>query len=461
MKAISSIFVLLLLAYCDVVWSQRRCGIDELKATLMAKDSGFATRFDAERRQMEDLALFAVAKPTHAAVAEISIPVVFHIVVNQAQFIEMGGNYGIIRRCDSQIAVLNRDFNGANPDTALIPSLWKPLFANVGIHFALAHNNPIGRPTPGYDIRIVPNEGFFEGDSSFHVAKSTELGGLDGWDATKYCNVWCINMYSNGGNSLLGITVPRSFAYSSGPLGNSDVGICILYDLLGTRSSPADSFPHNVHTRNYFDLGRTLTHEMGHFFEIWHVWGDDGTACPWSGGNSVLPDLPPQGGSTEGNPDYSIPGGTIHDNCADSFGTAVQPIGTACLDYLDYTDDQGMHMFTKDQAAIMIAQVSSPSGESYSLTQHPDVLQWPSGAPEPVLLFPNPTTGIVGVSYAADLTGLNEITVTDLFGRIVKTFTPQVQSGYCTVDLRPLPNGIYLFKVVFNGQSMVQQVALY
>ena len=462
MKVSKSFLLLLLVFHSALVWSQRRCGTDELKAELMAKDPAFAARFAATRQAIESHALDVAGKPSGVSGQDITIPIVFHIVVNQSQFVEMGGNFGIIRRCDSQIAVLNRDFNGANPDTALIPTLWKPLFASVGIHFALAHTDPIGRPTPGYEIRIVPDNGFFEGDSSFHAVKSTVLGGLDAWDVTRYCNVWCANMFDNSGISdFLGVTVPRSFTTSSGSLQNNDVGICILYDVLGNRSSPADTFARNSKSGNYFDMGRTLTHEMGHYFEIWHVWGDDGGLCPWTGGNEVLPDLPPQGNNTDGNPAYTISGGTIHDNCADSAHVAMQPIGIACLDYLDYTDDQGMHMFTADQAAVMISQVNSPAGESYSVTQHPELLQWPSGSPEPVLMFPNPTTGTIGVSYSADLTGLAEIVVTDLFGRILKTFTPQMQSGYCTLNLRPLPDGLYLIKLIFNGQTSVQQVALY
>lgn len=55
----------------------------------------------------------------------------------------------------------------------------------------------------------------------------------------------------------------------------------------------------------------------------------------------------------------------------------MQPYGVASLNFMNYTDDVAMHMFTHDQAAVMAFQVSD-SGESYSLTQHPELLLWSS-----------------------------------------------------------------------------------
>ena len=125
--------------------------------------------------------------------------------------------------------------------------------------------------TPGYELIIISSYGFSGVGNSYSDAKHNNSGGADAWDVSRYMNIWCISFADISG--LLGITVPKSFTVSGGgSTPNNEQGICINYKSLGKRVLSTDSYP----TGGTFDEGRTLTHEAGHFFEIWHVWGDDG-----------------------------------------------------------------------------------------------------------------------------------------------------------------------------------------
>jgi Secretion system C-terminal sorting domain len=460
MKRIPLLSLLFILGAALFAHAQR-CGVDEFRKEMENRLPAFKQNFEQARTSINEHALSTrVQRRTQTTSQTAPIPVVFHILVTETQYQQMGGKWGVEERCRSQIAVLNEDFNHKNFDSSLVPSLWQPLYANVGLQFGLAHTDPNGYPTPGYTIRLTSRQGMCCMGSSFDSAKFTAYGGSDAWDPTRYVNVWCINFDDPAAMGLLGITLPVSMAVNSG-IPMSNVGICILYNALGRRSDTSQSFPFNGSDANYYDLGRTVTHEMGHMFEIWHVWGDDGGACPWDPfGRSVLPDIPPQANWTLTNPVYDIPGGTIHDACKDSALVPVQPIGIACLDFMDYTDDQGMHLFTPDQASVMRSMALDSAGESYSLTQHPELLQWPVDAPQMGGLFPNPTSGIV-TFYYDDLENLLLTTeIYNVLGKRLEVVQNQTTNGIVQYDLSGLPPGLYIFRLRFQQGIVTEKIVL-
>jgi len=455
------------------LFGQRKCGFDVLKAAIIAQNPGFRETFEQKQEELKNIARayeqskFGRKSGATFSGARVTVPVIFHIVADESQYNQLGGLWGIQQRVNSQIEVLNQDFNRQNPDSVLIPYHWKPFYADVGIRFGLAHTDPYGYPSPGFDVRIISNYGIGGSGSSYDSAKHTNLGGLDAWDVKKYINVWCLNFTDLDG--LLGLTLPRTLQKSEAQA-TSDLGICILYNTLGKRLSDTDHFPKNRVDGNYFDMGRTLTHEMGHYFEIWHVWGDDGGSCPWlfssgcdsAGGKFVLSDLPPQGDHTFGNPDYYIDGGTFYDNCGDSCTHPMQPIGIASLDYLDYTDDQGMHLFTPDQAVIMHSQVDS-GGESYSLTLNPELMQYPVGAPSDVYVFPNPTSDLVTIGWENAKSALRQVVVFNRIGLRTKVIDIHTDStdDHVVISLKGLNNGIYIFQCIFADKVITQKIVLY
>jgi hypothetical protein len=483
-----------------------RCGIEQVRANMIAKDSSWAGRFAAQKASLQSIATNYIAQVKAGAMERTTgtisaIPVVFHIIVDSAQFNLLGGTVGIQTRCDSQIAVLNRDYNRQNADSALIPSSWKPLYGDPGIKFGLARIDPNGNCSPGYEIMIISGSstgdaGFSDEDDYFAEAKTAGTG-LASWDVTKYYNVWCINFLSA---NLLGLTLPLSYTgFGSQPA--SQEGPCILYNTLGCTAADGTPPPNTGGAAGWyvpFNLGRTLTHETGHFFEIWHPWGDDGPGtyydgyCPWAnsncstdiGADDGLSDTPPEATAEYGAPAYTISGGTTNDCCkwmvntTDSVNT--QPIGIACLSYMDYTNDNAMHLFTPMQAAAMASMVLVPPasttgatgsgmvGENYSLTQHPELLVCDTGTTASVNtpavnndlnVFPNPTTGMITVTLNSSAENLNQIVVLNILGQEVMTVNGQNKDFY-SINLSGMSKGIYFIKCNFASGSVTRKILL-
>ena len=94
-----------------------------------------------------------------------------------------------------------------------------------------------------------------------------------------------------------------------------------------------------------FNLGRTATHEIGHWLNLRHIWGDDGTGCS---GSDFVADTPNAAGPNFGTPTFP------HVTCNNG------PNGDLFMNYMDYTDDAAMFMFTAGQVDRMQAALDGP-----------------------------------------------------------------------------------------------------
>src|SRR6267142_3041367 len=242
------------------------------------------------------------------------IPVVVHVVWNTASQNISDAQIA------SQIDVLNRDFRRTNPDVASTPAVFLPLATDARVEFFLATVSPNGTPTNGIERRQTTVTSF----SSNDAVKSQAAGGLDAWDANHYLNIWVCQL----GGGLLG--------YAQFPGGSAATdGVVILqsaFGITGTAAAP-------------FDLGRTATHEIGHWLNLNHIWGDDGTGCT---GTDNVADTPNQGGPNAGTPAFP------HVSCSNG------PNGDLFMNYMDYVDDRAMFMFTAGQVARMQACLDGP-----------------------------------------------------------------------------------------------------
>lgn len=423
--------------------AQRNCGFDAYMKYLETTDPGIRHKIAYYKAQTAanatvDYAGFNAAMRTTATGA---IPVIFHFVLDSAQVAEMGGVSGIQDRITSQLKVLNDDFNGANADKSKVPAAWTSLFANVGITFGLAHTSPSGTSTPGYELRYVPKTSSFSISNSCKLAKTYATGGLDPWDNSKYLNIWVVNITS-GSSIGLGVTTPPGL----GPA--AERGIAVHYLAFGSRSSSSQKFISGI------DKGRTITHEMGHYFKIWHIWGDDGGMCPSSGGDDDgISDTPPQADQTIGAHVYPYT-----DICSGL------PNGIMFMNYMDYSNDAYMYMFTKEQANAMNANVVA-GGESYSLTQHPELTLYPTDIPEPaklkVTVSPNPTSGPLTLAFDQDSNDLLSIHIINLSGQVILSATPaQVTNNKFTADLSFLPKGLYIIRIEFAEGIITRKIVI-
>jgi hypothetical protein len=244
------------------------------------------------------------SKPTRTI---IKIPVVVHVVYNTTQQnISDAQVY-------SQLTVLNADFRKLNSDFTNTPSFFQQFAEDCQIEFCLASIDPKGAATNGI-TRTFTTKTSFANDNQ---VKYINQGGQDAWPRDKYLNIWVCKLTG----SLLG------YAQYPGGAAATD-GVVIATRAFGT-------IPGNG-LSPVFNKGRTATHEIGHWLNLYHIWGDDGTAC-W--GSDQVNDTPNHDGANTGCPVYPLSSSCNTDLNGDMF-----------MNYMDYSNDACMTMFTRGQS---------------------------------------------------------------------------------------------------------------
>ncbi|MCC7196510.1 MAG: zinc metalloprotease [Gemmatimonadaceae bacterium] len=276
---------------------------------LLETDPGFRQRQAALENATARRMLLRAAYRTGVT----TIPVVVHVVYRTAS---ENISTAQIKR---QIAVLNKDFRATNPDKSKVPLVWKGLVTDSRIKFVLASKDPKGKATTGITRTKTTRTSFGTGDT----VKSKSTGGVDGWPSTKYLNVWVCTL----AGGLLG------YAQFPGGPAKTD-GVVILNTAFGTGGT----------TRAPFNLGRTATHEIGHWLNLRHIWGDR-EDC---GGTDYVADTPNASGPNYGKPTFP------HISCNNG------PNGDMFMNYMDYVDDAAMYMLTAQQVVRIHAALDGP-----------------------------------------------------------------------------------------------------
>ena len=243
----------------------------------------------------------------------ITIPVVVHVVYKRD--VENISKQQI----NTQISVLNRDYRATNPDASSVPVPWQSLVTDAKVQFKLATKDPRGRQTNGVTRTKTDVEAFGPDDS----VKRASTGGVAAWPANKYLNIWVCTLSED----LLG------YAQFPGGPARTD-GVVILHAAFGTTGTAAAPF----------GLGRTTTHEVWHWLNLRHIWGDT-MGC---GGGDRVADTPNAAGPNFGKPTFP------HVTCNNG------PNGDMFVNYMDYVDDAAMFMFTAGQAGRMNATLAGP-----------------------------------------------------------------------------------------------------
>lgn len=300
--------------------SGRNCGVMILHHKLLE----MSPTYRQERQSIENFSREFERDPARARAAFpiITIPVVVHVVYNTpTQNISDG-------QIDSQIRILNEDYRASNADIGSVPHPFKAFVADAKIEFKLAVRDPDGNPTNGI-TRTSTNIQEFGDPFGFNLderMKSSSSGGKDAWSKDKYLNIWVCNY-----PGLLG------FAQFPGGPPETD-GVVITFTAFGdtgTAQSP-------------FNKGRTATHEVGHWLDLRHIWGDDETRPDTCSASDLVADTPNQAVPNFDSPSFP------HMSCGNG------PDGDMFMNYMDYVNDEAMFMFTAGQVARMRAALQGP-----------------------------------------------------------------------------------------------------
>lgn len=280
----------------------------------------------------------------------IYIPVVVHVIHNGDAY---GTNENITdEQVQSQITVMTQDFRRMLGTPGFNTN---PVGADVQIEFVLAKEDPNGNPTNGINRVNLCEASWSTGDINSIVKPQTI------WDPTLYMNMWSVNFTDSG---LLGYAqFPSNSTLSglaaNGGSANTD-GVVAGYRFFGSSDLAAGNYSAP------FDKGRTMTHEVGHYLGLRHIWGDGNCSV-----DDFCADTPNAGAPNGGCP--------VIDSCPGGGNDMVQ-------NYMDYTNDSCMNIFTQNQKTRMITVMNNSPRRSSLKTSTKDL---------PIPLFANDAEVII------------------------------------------------------------------
>jgi hypothetical protein len=322
----------------DSRFPNRGCATMEEDARMRAEHPEMGTLEDFEN-WMEQKIQEAKKNPSASRVNTVyTIPVIVH-VIHTGQAVGVGFNISD-GQINSQIDVLNKDFRRLNTDTSLIPSIFKPAAADCEINFCMAKVNNTGVPlaSPGIErINALTRGWTMSGLTNTYITNTIKPATI--WNTNKYLNVWIVPDYTNAaGTPLLG--------FATFPTGSTLTGIT------GSSTSTTDGFVcwyqafGNIGNLDpTYNKGRTSTHEIGHWLGLRHMWGD-GTCL-----TDYCADTPPAQTANYGCKTHPFHLGTCSGNTT----------GEMFMNYMDYSDDDCLYMFTNDQKTrIQTAMANAP-----------------------------------------------------------------------------------------------------
>ncbi len=287
----------------SIAQTPERCYTTQKMQEAFLKDPAYKAGFDKN-----GLPIMPHSLPEQGASSSVvTIPVHVIIVHPPGQAVGTGSNLSM-DHIESQITVLNEDFRRMNADAANMP----PEFPGDDsmIEFCLASVDPSGNPTDGV-TRYATNQNL--SSNEFAIKSAT------GWDRNQYLNIWV-------GPNLGGVL---GWAYVPNPSGLPNPTLDGAVVATSTFGGPgyATGAPYN--------LGRTATHEIGHYLGLFHVWGNGGGGC---GVDDNISDTPVQDAPNYGCPSHP------HVSCGSN---------DMFMNYMDYVNDACMNSFSTEQGDYM------------------------------------------------------------------------------------------------------------
>lgn len=413
------ITLILWLTISQFSFSQNRCSANEYNQYLENK----LPEIKEARIALEEALTLGESAMKKAETSEhlIRIPVVIHIIHNDIN--NQPGTSGSTNISDeqvySQIRVLNEDFrrllgtNGFNDD---------PVGADTEVEFCLATRDTSGYPTSGIN-RIYNSKGFWS------MSEDAQLKALSYWPSDQYLNIWVANLSAE----IIGYAqFPYGSVYSDlneGPSAAETDGVVLDYKAFGTTGTATSPF----------HLGRTCSHEIGHWLGLRHLWDIRADTC----GDDGVMDTPVDDRSNNDN------------DCVDSSYCGGKWGHDMARNYMDYSIDACFNIFTLGQKERIRAVMSSaPLRVGILSSQGCAIpLNTYSALDAAIYFAPNPAVNQV------ELHGINHLSgnckVMNVSGNVIMEESLREDN---VIDISALSSGIYFFHIQFKEGTLVRKV---
>lgn len=409
------------------------------------------------------------------------IPVVVHIVYNTN---EENLSDDLVR---SQIAVLNQDFRRKNADASATRDVFKPVAGDAMIEFYLADTDPNGAPTTGITRKKTNKKSFVEFDvfllfqaaiacgvdfndpesieenmeclEEFFAAngqsfenilagidnvKNASKGGTDPWNQKKYLNIWVCNLALD----VLGQQIPFVLGFAYPPVGaplfpegslpegyEVNDGVVVHYPAFGVNNPAAGSL------EGLNDKGRTCTHEVGHYLGLRHIWGDGD--CTMDDGISDTPDA--DAASQVEDPAITCESLFTKNTCSE----APTDYPDMIENYMDYSKENCMNLFTQGQINMMRSMLEGPRAELIGLSA--SVNETSAGEYD---VYPNPAYDQLHIQHSRSKSF--KVEMTDVNGKAI--YASLTGSGQ--MDIRHLSAGLYTLKLTSDNETTVRKIII-
>ena len=364
------------------------------------------------------------------------IPTVVHVIYRNSHSNIGSGTNISDAKIEDAIRILNEDYSKTNPEFPNPPrNTFVNYAGNPNLQFCLATEDENGNPTNGI-TRTSTNKQNYDPDSESNDMKRNNTGGKDGWDPSRYLNIWVCDLAVTGsGGMVLGYAylpgLPSWMAWRD--------GLVVDYQFFGTiQGSIGD--------------GRTATHEIGHYLGLQHTFCESSSGGCCDNDDNNVSDTPATSGVYWGG----VNSNTNNNSCNDLLYGFSSDLLDMDENYMSYA--QNTWMFSNSQCSAMNATLN---GYRSSL-KNSNVTVNCSGTGtgtnnilEQTKVYPNPNNGIFEIETQPN----SYILIRNTIGKLVnKPFYSD--KNKIIISLENIMSGIYYIEIIRDNQKEIQKIII-